>query len=416
MLVSIIINNYNYGRFVGQAIQSALDQTHLDIEIIVVDDGSTDDSRAIIESFGSKVRALFKENGGQGSAYNAGFAASRGELIHFLDADDILEPTAIEEVVKAWEPGVAKIQFYLQVVEGIEAIPTSALIPCGKLPSGDVRPGLLSSGNYHSPPASGNAYLRDVLSKILPMPASQWITAADMYTIYHSALAGEVRSISRPLGLYRVHGDNMDAQTLITGKLLRYRLTKETRRDKLLADYCRAHDFAYAPGSVSKDIGNAKIRMASLLVDKDKHPYKKDTVFSVLAKCVKLCLANESFSASKKVLFCGWLFAVVACPKRTLSALLTLGFFPAKRPKVLQKFLAHTNVPARAVEDALEAARRPERRALAETHQSSLQKLSGVVTGRQQLTYLNDLAALRTAMPDVEPSQPTADNSAEVIQ
>jgi glycosyltransferase involved in cell wall biosynthesis len=343
MLVSVIINNYNYGRFLRQAIQSALQQTYPHIEVIVVDDGSTDESRAIIESFGARIRPMFKENGGQGSAYNAGFAASKGQLVHFLDADDLLHPTAIEEVVNTWVPGLTKVHFYLQVVEGIEATPTSASIPSGKLPSGDVREHLLRAGHYESPPASGNTYSRDLLSKILPMPASQWITAADMYTIYHAALAGEIRSISHPLGFYRVHGSNVDAQTLITGKLLRYRLEKETIRDRLLADYCRTHDLAYAQGSVSKDIGNAKIRMASLLVDQEKHPYKRDTVFSVLSKCVRLCLANEYFSPSKKILFCAWLLAVVASPKRTLSTLLTLGFVPAKRPKVLQKFLAHTN-------------------------------------------------------------------------
>jgi glycosyltransferase involved in cell wall biosynthesis len=348
MLVSIIINNYNYGRFVSQAVQSALDQTYSNTEVIVVDDGSTDDSRTSILSFGSKIRTVFKENGGQGSAYNAGFAACNGQLIHFLDADDMLRPTAIEEVVKAWERGVTKIQFYLQVVEGTEALATSASIPSGRLPTGDVREHLLRTGHYESPPASGNTYSRELLSTILPMPASEWISAADMYTIYHAALVGEIRSISRPLGFYRVHGANMDAQTLITGKLLRYRLHKETIRDELLAGYCRTHDLTYTPGSVSKDIGNAKIRLASFLVDHDKHPFKRDTVFSVLAKCVKLCLVNEYFSAAKKVLFCGWLLAVVASPRRTLSTLLTLGFVPANRPRMLQRFLAHTNLLAHA--------------------------------------------------------------------
>jgi glycosyltransferase involved in cell wall biosynthesis len=416
MLVSIIINNYNYGRFVSQAIQSALDQTYRDIEVIVVDDGSTDESRAIIASFGSNIRALFKDNGGQGSAYNAGFAASSGQLVHFLDADDVLYPTAIEEVVKAWEPGVAKIQFYLQVVEGIEATPTRASIPSGELPSGDVRPGLLRTGNYNSPPASGNVYLRDVLAAILPMPEGQWMNHADMYAIYKSALAGRVHSISRPLGNYRVHGSNIDAQTLVTGKLLRYRLTKETARDELLAEYCSIHGLAYTPGSVARHIGNGKIRLSSLLIDHDGHPYKEDTALSLLGRCLRLCLTEASFSASKKALFCAWLFAIVISPKRILPTLLTLGFVPAKRPKVFQKFLAHTKVLAPAVEDVPEAARSPERRALAGKHQSSLQKLGEAAIGRQRLTQLNDVTALQAAMPDPEPSKPTADNAAEVIQ
>ena len=78
-LVSIVINNYNYGRFVGSAIESALEQSYSNTEVIVVDDGSTDTSREVIASFGDRIGAVLKANGGQASAYNAGFAASKGD-------------------------------------------------------------------------------------------------------------------------------------------------------------------------------------------------------------------------------------------------------------------------------------------------------------------------------------------------
>src|SRR5262249_37192835 len=75
---SIVINNYNYGRFLREAITSALNQTPSGVEIIVVDDGSLDDSREVIAAFGERVIPVLKENGGQASALNAGFRASRG--------------------------------------------------------------------------------------------------------------------------------------------------------------------------------------------------------------------------------------------------------------------------------------------------------------------------------------------------
>src|SRR4029079_13012949 len=71
-LVSVIVNNFNYERYVGQAIESALGQTYPHVEVIVVDDGSQDASRTVIEGFGDRVIALLKENGGQGSAFNVG--------------------------------------------------------------------------------------------------------------------------------------------------------------------------------------------------------------------------------------------------------------------------------------------------------------------------------------------------------
>ena len=80
-LVSIIVNNYNYGRFLGEAIDSALGQTYPRLEVIVVDDGSTDNSRDVISSYAGQLTALLKCNGGQASAFNAGFAASRGEVV-----------------------------------------------------------------------------------------------------------------------------------------------------------------------------------------------------------------------------------------------------------------------------------------------------------------------------------------------
>jgi glycosyltransferase involved in cell wall biosynthesis len=70
-LVSVIVNNYNYARFLPDAIDSALRQTYGHVEVIVVDDGSTDESRVVIASYGNRIRAVLKRNGGQGSAFNA---------------------------------------------------------------------------------------------------------------------------------------------------------------------------------------------------------------------------------------------------------------------------------------------------------------------------------------------------------
>ncbi len=101
-LVSILVSNYNYARYIGAAIESALDQTYSNIELIICDDGSTDNSVSVIEEYqrkDSRLQFLPKANGGQGSGFNAAFAASRGEIITLLDSDDLFLPHKVERIV-----------------------------------------------------------------------------------------------------------------------------------------------------------------------------------------------------------------------------------------------------------------------------------------------------------------------------
>ncbi len=89
--ISVLINNYNYGRFLDRAIASVAAQTRAADEVIVVDDGSTDDSLAVAHRWAEqdrRVRVIAKENRGQLSAFNAGFDVATGDVITFLDADD----------------------------------------------------------------------------------------------------------------------------------------------------------------------------------------------------------------------------------------------------------------------------------------------------------------------------------------
>jgi glycosyltransferase involved in cell wall biosynthesis len=101
-LVSIVIDNFNYARFLPRSIGSALGQTYPHVEVVVVDDASTDGSQDVIRGYGGKVAPVLKErNAGHGAAFNSGFAASRGEIVLFLDADDHLYPHAVERVLAA---------------------------------------------------------------------------------------------------------------------------------------------------------------------------------------------------------------------------------------------------------------------------------------------------------------------------
>lgn len=105
-LASVIIPCYNAERFVAEAIESALSQTYDKIEVLVVDDGSTDNSLDVIRRYEDRVTLLSGPNRGACAARNTGLEYSHGEFIQFLDADDTLEPDAISRRLAAFSPDV----------------------------------------------------------------------------------------------------------------------------------------------------------------------------------------------------------------------------------------------------------------------------------------------------------------------
>jgi glycosyltransferase involved in cell wall biosynthesis len=98
-LVSIVIPTYNYGRFIGETIDSALAQSYSPMEVIVVDDGSTDDTRERLAGYGDRVRYIYQQNRGLSAARNTGIEAAHGEFIALLDSDDLWLPDKLEKQV-----------------------------------------------------------------------------------------------------------------------------------------------------------------------------------------------------------------------------------------------------------------------------------------------------------------------------
>src|SRR5277367_3928189 len=103
--VTVLIDSYNYGHFIEEAIESVIAQDFPSdqFEILVVDDGSTDDTAERVEKFGARIQYLYKPNGGQASAFNLGFLKAKGEIIAMLDADDYWLPGKLRRIVQEFE-------------------------------------------------------------------------------------------------------------------------------------------------------------------------------------------------------------------------------------------------------------------------------------------------------------------------
>ncbi len=217
--VSIIISNYNYGRFLEQAIESALDQTYPQTEVIVVDDGSTDNSREVLARYAGRVRVVLKENAGQASAFNEGFRASRGDAVVLLDADDLLLPTALEKAVGLFSRGdTAKVHWPLRVVDE-RGKGTGEICPdWGPVAEGDLRDAVLRRGadGYVWPPTSGNCWSRAFLERVTPLPEAGNSIWPDFYLATLAPLYGLVHRLPEPQGLYRLHGANWTSGSIET--------------------------------------------------------------------------------------------------------------------------------------------------------------------------------------------------------
>jgi glycosyltransferase involved in cell wall biosynthesis len=187
------------------AIESALNQTRPPCEVIVVDDGSTDDTEQVLRDYAERVQVIRQTPAGQCAAYNAGLERARGEIVIFLDADDLLEPHALERVTAQFSPNVSKVQFRLRLIDGNGKPHGGTIIP-RFMEQGDLSARVRSGRLFHSPPGSGNAYRVSALRRIAPFPVSEQDRyGADFFAINGSALLGEVKNCDEVLGAYRAH-------------------------------------------------------------------------------------------------------------------------------------------------------------------------------------------------------------------
>ena len=211
-LVSILINNYNYGRFLGDAIDSALNQTYPNREVVVVDDGSTDNSREIISSYQDKVIPVLKKNGGQASAFNAGFEASKGDIICFLDSDDIFLPEKVTEVVEVFRQhqdiGWCFNRVRLVDTNTCELLGLSRESLSGKC---DFRLQMRIMGRrpFVPPATSGLSFTRSLLQQILPMPEASGVTISDAYLKTTAIALSKGYLFDKQLSIQKIHSNNI---------------------------------------------------------------------------------------------------------------------------------------------------------------------------------------------------------------
>lgn len=202
--VSVVIATYNKADTIRAAIDSVLNQTYKDFEVLVVDDGSKDDTAQRVKPYGDKVRYIPKKNGGTGSTRNLGIAQSRGRYVAFLDGDDLWLPRKLELQMKAFEkePGLAAVQCSAHYVDPkLNTIETRLCTP--------ERDTLLDFLLFRNLPAFASCVVirKEVLERIGGF-GLDLVILSDWDMACRLAKAGTLRSVSEPLVLYRQYPNN----------------------------------------------------------------------------------------------------------------------------------------------------------------------------------------------------------------
>lgn len=335
ILVSIIVNNYNYDRFLSEAIDSALNQSYPYVEVIVVDDGSTDNSREIIAGYSDRITPILQENGKQAAALNSGFAASHGDIILFLDSDDYLLPTAVERVVEAFKPGVSKVHYRLQVANS-EGQPLGSFIPTTtmKLACGEVWRQLLQDGGYVSTPMSGNAYSRTTLAQVFPIP-DNYKTTADDYLMISTPFYGGIIGIEDPLGAYRIHGNNQWALTSVSGSRFRRFVQHDLQNFALLQQQAKEFGFEVPSDVEKRSLGRLWSRLASLRLEPQAHPVPSDHSLQLIHWGLRSLWKFSSFNWQKRIIYSIWFLWVGLMPRPLAKFGIAWLYAPHLRPKVI---------------------------------------------------------------------------------
>lgn len=286
-LVSVLIANYNYARYIDKALESVLRQTYPHFEVVVCDDGSTDNSREVIKQYASqdsRLKLVCKQNGGVASALNAAYLASNGQIVCLLDADDTYLPEKLQQVVEAFANN-AEVGFVAHRVFRIDArgrrqgvLPLFALVP-----SGWHGPLLLRNGGIlpDMPSCSGLSFRREVAKRIFPLP-EDFRRNADEIFMRLAPLMTHIIGLDQALSEVRCHGSNTTITSKISSDIIERELKMWEKQWQLQRQYLLtidpklAKDFASVETNPSVSL--LRYIQARLQGDKDVAPLYQSLV------------------------------------------------------------------------------------------------------------------------------------------
>lgn len=345
--VSIIVVNYNNGRFLAAAIDSALGQNHPLCEVIVVDDCSNDDSSAVIAGYSGRIKFVPREtNGGQTAALNSAWPLACHPILIFLDSDDLLFPNAAAIVAKLWTAATVKMQYPLATIDetGRRLGHVTPKYP-PNLDTATLRKELLRTGGSPNSPASGNAYSRSLLETVtrdggfdLEDMREHWM---DAILECNAPFYGEVVTLYEPLACYRLHDSNDSLWHTIGAA----RFAHAFRHDSFKLDYfarrCASWGLPFDPVAArNRSLWLLECRLAADKLASVKDPMA-EPIRRTLFRAIKACL-DAHLSVSSRIVRAAWFTIVAVSPRSLARRLIVLRFIITERPAWFERLLGIT--------------------------------------------------------------------------
>lgn len=318
--ISIVIACYNYARYVGLAIESALKQSYANKEVIVVNDGSKDNSLDIICRYTDRIHVIDQPNQGHIAACNNGFKATSGDIIIFLDADDLLDSETLSKVALAWRPGCAKLQYDVRIIDadGVD-LGRRFCHFVADYNATRVRTDFLRTGTYRWPVTVGNAYCRPFLTEVMPLTVSE---APDGWLNTVAPAFGDVITIPEVLGSYRVHGSNLWSNTGNDNAKLPKRISHRLLEIAAMKDWAKRKGVPLANGNpLDHELPFINYRLMAIRLGLDYPGRNQDRRLKlVLAGCIEGM--KQSVPWSQKLGHLGWFPLIALLPRALLQPLI----------------------------------------------------------------------------------------------
>lgn len=323
--ISIVVGTYNAEPFAAEAIESALAQDHPSCDVVVVDDASTDDTRAEIARYADRVRTLLRPaNGGQSVAYDEAWRLTRGEIVIFLDGDDLLEPQAASTVARHWRSGLAKLQFQIRPIDSDGNVlgPARPVYPPG-LDAARLRELMLDNWSFPAVPACGNAYAREFLERRGGVVELPWW---DQMLKVEAPFFGEVASLNQPLARKREHAAASSLTAAATPERFRRLRAMYLAQLRYFAGRCREFGVAF-------DLEKVLARSAwyrDLELVLERFGAGAGGAVALLPKALSATLRGSE-PLQKRLALALWEVAVALAPRSLAERAIAWRFLPATR-------------------------------------------------------------------------------------